>query len=155
MAVGVLTDAHGWSEHAAAQAGDFFQGEDTLGIRVLLVRYLQLVAKFGARIGGPPDVTGRADANLDEVFSRRSRAEAWIKGDDTGQIRGRDGSVVQYQAEGLRRQVAEALLNGEKDRDQGVGVGSPGGDNVFDVFPVDVVHGRSSPIQKRCLSPRR
>ena len=79
-----LVDLDGRGEGAAAQAGDFLDGEKLVGVGVLVVFEVELTADGVVNQRSAFDMTGGADTNADHVFPDGAVAKLTVKSGDAG-----------------------------------------------------------------------
>ena len=79
MAVGDIADLHGRGQRAAAETGDFFDGEEPLGVGVVAFGDVQVTPEGVHDVGRALDMAGGADADADDVLAGRAVAELVVE----------------------------------------------------------------------------
>ncbi len=153
----LLLDPHHRGERAAAEAGDALDGEAPLGIGVRAFGNAQVAAQGVLDPFGAAHVAGRAVAHMDDVLAARLMPEHVVEGRDPANRRRRDLRGRADAPQRLLRQVAVMVLQGLKDRDDGVGRAPDALHGLIHVFQVKAHEAKSevrSPKSEGIRSPK-
>ena len=120
MTEDVLVDLHRHGEHAAAEAGDFADREESVGRGIAAVRDVQMLAERLVDVLRALHIAGGSDADLDLVFAARGEPERLVEARHTVHAVQRHVQALCKILHRLRQQAAVAPLKRDQLRQKRV-----------------------------------
>ncbi len=145
-AIGDVIDLHRGRQHAATQTGHLLDGEETRGIRIIIVANLQILTQGAIDIVGPLHMTGGAHAHLDRMPPRGLETKLGIEARHPRHVSRGDGGCRREVPQRRLGQIVRLLLNRTQQRHQMVGLPADGLDQGIYIGQRDfcgIAHGFS------------
>ena len=140
MAVGDAVDLHDGGQRAAAEAGDFLDGEQAVGVGVAAGGDAQPPLEGVLDQLRALHVAGRAVADVDDVLADRMMAKLRVERGDADDAGGRDLGELRRPARSLRAARSDSALDRLQDRDHGIAAATEPLNNRIDGSQIEIRH---------------